>query len=118
MNLFRSAWCSRFAAVMSKNPSLNKRSRFPVERVAVADILKFCRNLCQIKGVTVRLPTEAEWEYTAQERYYPGTRISELPGRRPDRPLLIRGILMLGGARKLRPRRRASRQVTDRWLCG
>jgi formylglycine-generating enzyme required for sulfatase activity len=55
-----------FEAVMSKNPARSKGPRFPVERVAFADIVEFCRRLSVKNGVTVRLPTDAEWEYAAR----------------------------------------------------
>jgi len=55
-----------YQAVMGKNPSLSKGPLFPVERVPFADILEFCRILSRKNGVTVRLPTDAEWEYAAR----------------------------------------------------
>jgi formylglycine-generating enzyme required for sulfatase activity len=55
-----------FEAVLSKNPSPEKGPRLPVENASYADILEFCRVLSQRNGITVRLPTDAEWEYAAR----------------------------------------------------
>ena len=35
----------------------------PVEFVTWKDIQEFCKKLSEINGITVRLPTDAEWEY-------------------------------------------------------
>ena len=55
-----------FEAVMGKNPSRSKGAPFPVEYVPFADIEEFCRRVSRRNGVTVRLPTDAEWEYAAR----------------------------------------------------
>jgi formylglycine-generating enzyme required for sulfatase activity len=55
-----------FEAVMGRNPSRSKGARLPVEHVPFADIQEFCRRVSRQNGVTVRLPTDAEWEYAAR----------------------------------------------------
>ena len=61
--------------VMGKNPSsfeaskafgLNDTRRFPVEQVSWNDAKEFCSTLSQKKGMTFRMPSEAEWEYTCR----------------------------------------------------
>jgi formylglycine-generating enzyme required for sulfatase activity len=55
-----------FEAVMGKNPSRSKGPDFPVEHMPLADILEFCKRLSEQNKLTVRLPTDAEWEYAAR----------------------------------------------------
>jgi formylglycine-generating enzyme required for sulfatase activity len=55
-----------FEAVMGKNPSRSKGTAFPAESVPFADIIEFCRRVSEKTGMTVRLPTDAEWEYAAR----------------------------------------------------
>ena len=55
-----------FEALMGRNPSHDKSPRFPVDGPTYADIVEFCRILSHKNGVTVRLPSDAEWEYAAR----------------------------------------------------
>ena len=69
---------SQFLKVMGRNPSffqpgqmagLADTSDHPVERVTFYDALEFCRRLAMLEGLpagSIRLPTEAEWEYFAR----------------------------------------------------
>ena len=55
-----------FKAVMNTAPAPGEGSLLPVEQVPWADIEEFCRLVSRQNGVTVRLPTDAEWEYAAR----------------------------------------------------
>jgi uncharacterized protein (TIGR02996 family) len=59
---------SQWKAVMGTEPSRFKGPNRPVERVSWDDCQEFCKKLTeQLNGtVTVRLPTEAEWEYACR----------------------------------------------------
>ena len=53
-------------AVMGNNPSNFKGDNLPVEQVSWNDCQEFISKLNNITGKAFRLPTEAEWEYTAR----------------------------------------------------
>lgn len=55
-----------FQAVMGTNPSRRKLTQAPVENVPYADVMEFCRKLSEKNGKTIRLATDAEWEYAAR----------------------------------------------------
>ncbi len=52
--------------VMGKNPSKFKGPKKPVQQVSWDDATPFCKGLSKKTGKTVRLPTEAEWEYACR----------------------------------------------------
>ena len=56
----------QWATVMGNNPSHFQGDDRPVERVSYHDALTFCKKLSRRTGRTVRLPTEAEWEYACR----------------------------------------------------
>jgi len=56
----------QYQAMMGNNPSKFKGSTQPVEQVSWDDAVDFCQRLSQKTGGTVRLPTEAEWEYACR----------------------------------------------------
>ena len=59
----------QYQVIMGTNPSyFEKCDDCPVENVSWEDIQLFLRKLNQKLGKNYRLPTEAEWEYTARSR--------------------------------------------------
>jgi formylglycine-generating enzyme required for sulfatase activity len=57
---------AEYEAVMGAKPSTNKAPTNPVEQVSWNEATEFCRRLSAKAGNTVRLPTEAEWEYACR----------------------------------------------------
>ena len=63
---------SQYKAVLDANPSHFRKWRFlalplhPVEGAGFEGANAFCDRLAELMGVPVRLPTEAEWEYTCR----------------------------------------------------
>ncbi len=56
----------QYEAVMGVNPSYFKGESLPVDRIKWNDAVDFCGQLSVKTGQTVRLPTEAEWEYACR----------------------------------------------------
>ncbi len=57
---------AQYEAVMGVNPSNFKGESNPMEQVSWNDTVEFCKKLSAKTGQTVRLPTEAEWEYACR----------------------------------------------------
>ena len=56
----------QYEAVIRKNPAKFKAPKNPVEQVRWNEAQEFCKVVSQKAGKTVRLPTEAEWEYACR----------------------------------------------------
>ena len=56
----------QYAAVMGANPGSFSGATNPVENVSWEEAVAFCQKLSVKTGTTVRLPTEAEWEYACR----------------------------------------------------
>lgn len=57
---------AQWRMVMGTDPSQFKGDDRPVENVSWDEATEFCRRLSRLTGKTYRLPSEAEWEYTAR----------------------------------------------------
>lgn len=58
---------SQYEAVMGENPSRSgKEAHHPVDGVSFNQAVAFCRKVSKNTGKTIRLPTEAEWEFAAR----------------------------------------------------
>ena len=56
----------QYEKVMGASPNFFKGAKNPVESVSWYDAQDFCKKLSTTSGKTVRLPTEAEWEYACR----------------------------------------------------
>jgi len=57
---------AEYEAVERRNPSRPKGGKLPVNLVSWNDAVAFCSKVSRSSGHTVRLPTEAEWEYACR----------------------------------------------------
>ena len=74
----------QYEAIAGTNPSCFKGAKNRVETVLWDDAQEFCKKLSAKTGKTVRLPTEAEWEYACRAgtktRFYSGDADADLDG--------------------------------------
>ena len=75
---------AQYRAVTGQNPSVFKGDDHPVDNISWNDAVKFCELLSTKTGKTVRLPTEAEWEYACRA----GTTARYFFGEDPDHDAL------------------------------
>jgi len=56
----------QYVAIMGSHKSVLKGASLPIDNVSWEDAVEFCRRVSARTGKTVRLPTEAEWEYACR----------------------------------------------------
>ena len=56
----------QYYAVTGNNPSKFKGENLPVEQMSWGDTVDFCKKLSRMVGQTVKLPSEAQWEYACR----------------------------------------------------
>ena len=81
MGKYEVTW-EQYLQIRSGNSSNNRNDKSPAIRVTWHECLDFCNKLSARSGKTVRLPTEAEWEYACRAgtktRFYTGDRDEDL----------------------------------------
>ncbi|WP_434687774.1 caspase, EACC1-associated type [Pseudanabaena minima] len=73
----------QYLAVMGNNPSHSQdNENLPVEQVSWNEAIAFCKKLSGIVGQTIKLPSEAQWEYACRAgstgKYCFGDDVSQL----------------------------------------
>ena len=73
---------AQYRAVTGINPSNFRGDTLAVDQIIYQQALEFCARLSQLVGVTVTLPTEAQWEYACRAgtktRFYSGSTQADL----------------------------------------